>query len=442
MKTAGLYELETVYEATIRALTDFSHDIDFDETFLREIFASSSQITSTAYHESGSEIAEIRKLLKQYIKTAENSSVKPSTQCTSIFKSYAPDGNSAVYVDKLEYFFGSSQKIVLSLSTTLFKMEQGWRVVNLHVSTPALNPEGENPFLKKESKKEVKPIEKSLKEDNPALREALEQITSIQTQLIRQEKLASLGKLAAGIAHEIKNPLNFVINFSDLSSELLDEAVNELDTLDQSEAKQEITAILEDVKTNLEKINQHGTRADSIVKSMLKHSRGGNGKPEAVKINDLIREYVNLSFHGMRAGKKPINVSIDLELDDRIAEIPLIQEDFSRVILNLCNNAFDAMREKLQNTLEKNTYSPRLTVRTIPEINFIRIEVEDNGPGIPEEIKSKILQPFFTTKKGNEGTGLGLSITQDIIKAHQGRLEIYSEEGSLSRFIVQLPCKK
>lgn len=442
MKTAGLYELESVYEATIWALTDFSPDTDFDETFLREIFAPSTEAYSKADNDSCMDFAGTRKLLEQHIKTAQNSSVKPSTKCTSVFRSYAPDGNAAFYVDKLEYSFGSSKKFHLRLSTTFFKMEEGWRVVNLHASTPVANSTEENLFSKEEPKKNHKPIERQSKEHNSALQEALKQIDSIQAQLIRQEKLASLGKLSAGIAHEIKNPLNFIINFSDLSLELLEEVVKELYALENSEAKQEITTILEDVKTNLEKINKHGTRADSIVKSMLKHSRGGNGKPEAVKINDLIREYVNLSFHGMRAGKKPINVSIDLELDERITEVPIIQEDFSRVILNLCNNAFDAMREKLQNSIGKAPYSPKLTVRTISENNFIKIEIEDNGPGIPEEIKSKILQPFFTTKKGNEGTGLGLSITQDIIKAHQGKLDIYAEEGSLSRFTIQLPCKK
>ncbi len=442
MKTAGLYKLKSVYEATIWALTDFSPDKDFDETFLREILAPSIHAYSKADNESCMDFAETRKLLEQHIKTAQNSSIKPSMKCTSVCRSYAPDGNAAIYVDKLEYSFGTSKKFHLRLSTTFFKMEEGWRLVNLHASPPVTNSTEENLFSKNQPIKNHKPAERPSEEHNSALKEALKQIDSIQAQLIRQEKLASLGKLSAGIAHEIKNPLNFIINFSDLSLELLEEVVKELYALENSETKEEITTILEDVKTNLEKINKHGTRADSIVKSMLKHSRGGNGKPEAVNINDLIREYVNLSFHGMRAGKKPINVGIDLELDERITKVPIIQEDFSRVILNLCNNAFDAMREKLQNSIEKAPYSPKLTVRTISENNFIKIEIEDNGPGIPEKIKSKILQPFFTTKKGNEGTGLGLSIAQGIIKAHQGKLDIYTEEGSLSRFTIQLPCKK
>lgn len=440
MKTAGLYELESVYEATIRALTDFSPDTNFDKSFLRETFASSFHASSDQHRCMS--FADIRDLLEPFIKATQISSGKASANWIPIFRSHSPDGNAAVYVDELKFSSGSLQEFILRLSTTLFKMEKGWRVVHLHASTPASNPPQDNLFSKKETEKQDGAIGNSIEDHNLALKEALKHSEAIQAQLIRQEKLASLGKLAAGIAHEIKNPLNFVINFSDLSLELLEEAEKELSAFGNSESKQEITAILEDVKTNLEKINQHGMRADSIVKSMLKHSRGGSGKPEAVKINDLIKEYVNLSFHGMRAGKRPINVSIDLDLDERITEVPLIQEDFSRVILNLCNNAFDAMREKLQNIPEKNTYSPKLTVKTILGDNIIKIEVQDNGAGIPEEIKNKILQPFFTTKKGNEGTGLGLSITHDIIKAHQGKLEIYSEEGRLSRFTIKLPGKK
>jgi len=212
-----------------------------------------------------------------------------------------------------------------------------------------------------------------------------------------------------------------------------------------------ILDILNDIEINLKKIHKHGTRADSIVKSMLQHSRGGDGKMEPTALNPLIKEYINLAFHGMRAGKKPINVDIDLQLDDSVGEVPLIAEDFSRVLLNLVNNAFDAMREK-QGTgrkLERSdnpdpsgakgtgSYEPKLTVRTKSENGSVTIEIEDNGPGIPDEMKDKILQPFFTTKKGTAGTGLGLSITNDIIKAHAGTLEICStDQGSLMRITI------
>ncbi|HMB98898.1 MAG TPA: HAMP domain-containing sensor histidine kinase, partial [Balneolaceae bacterium] len=160
-------------------------------------------------------------------------------------------------------------------------------------------------------------------------------------------------------------------------------------------------------------------------------SRGGDGKMESTPLNPLIKEYVNLAFHGMRAGKEPINVEIDLQLDDSIGEIPLVAEDFSRVILNLCNNAFDAMQEKgIKNSeLKIKNYSPKLTVRTKAENGNVIVEIQDNGPGIPDEMKDKILQPFFTTKKGTQGTGLGLSITNDIVKAHGGDLKIDSQPG-------------
>ncbi|MCC5927094.1 MAG: hypothetical protein JJU41_11105, partial [Bacteroidetes bacterium] len=286
------------------------------------------------------------------------------------------------------------------------------------------------------------------------IEKAYENLKAAQEQLVQQEKLASLGQLTAGIAHEIKNPLNFVNNFSDVSLEMIDEAIEELQKIGENEHAAETAAILADIKANLKKIHHHGSRADSIVKSMLMHSRGGDGKPEPTPLNPLIKEYVNLAFHGMRAGKEAINVDIDLQLDESVGEVPLIAEDFSRVILNLCNNAFDAMRSKLTGDGRPETegemtedrgrvtaayYLPKLSVRTKSKNGQILIEIEDNGPGIPDDIKDKILQPFFTTKKGTQGTGLGLSITNDIIKAHGGSLSISSSPGDGSTFSIQLP---
>jgi len=260
------------------------------------------------------------------------------------------------------------------------------------------------------------------------LNDTLKNLKSAQRQLIHSEKMASLGELTAGIAHEIQNPLNFVNNFAEVSEEMLDEAAEELSEGNNDEVRD----ILKDIRQNLGKINHHGKRADSIIKGMLQHSRGGSGKMEPTNLNALIKEYVNLSFHGMRAGKEPIAVDIQLDLNEEIGEIPIIAEDFSRVIVNLCNNAFDAMREK-QNSEDRsqNTegFSPTLVVRTKHVDDEIRIEIEDNGPGISDEIKDKILQPFFTTKKGTAGTGLGLSITNDIINAHGGTIDLQSKPG-------------
>jgi signal transduction histidine kinase len=304
----------------------------------------------------------------------------------------------------------------------------------------------------------------SKKKANEILQKTLADLRSTQTQLIQQEKLASLGQLTAGIAHEIKNPLNFVNNFSEVSIEMIDEAFDELakvktqhaasqEEVIQLEAIQETETILNDIKSNLTKIHEHGSRANNIVSSMLMHSRGGSGKMEPTDLNALIKEYVNLSFHGMRAGKNPINVEIKLDLDDSVGKIALIEEDFSRVLLNLCNNAFDAMREK---TKTDPGYKPLLSISTKQKEKAVEIAITSNGPGIPEEIKNKIFQPFFTTKPTGQGTSLGLSLSYDIVKAHGGELSVRTPlekvetktaragsdgERAGSTFIIQLPMK-
>ncbi|WP_194775888.1 sensor histidine kinase [Pararhodonellum marinum] len=294
-------------------------------------------------------------------------------------------------------------------------------------------------ILLEETIEELELKRKAIEETNSALQRSLEELKATQAQLIQQEKLASLGQLTAGIAHEIKNPLNFVNNFSEVSMEMIEEIQDtRLKTQDirpKTEEDEIEDEILEDIKANLEKIHEHGSRANGIVTSMLQHSRGGSGKKEPTDLNALIKEYVNLSFHGMRAGKNPVNVDIQLDLDDRIDKVHLIGEDFSRVILNLCNNAFDALRATVE------IRPPKLTIRTKLQSEKLLIEVEDNGPGIPDDIKDKILQPFFTTKKGTEGTGLGLSITNDIIKAHGGELSVLSKVGTGTKFIIQLPIQ-
>ncbi|TVQ67576.1 MAG: GAF domain-containing protein [Balneolaceae bacterium] len=270
------------------------------------------------------------------------------------------------------------------------------------------------------------------------LRTALDDLKAAQVQLVQQEKLASLGQLTAGIAHEIKNPLNFVNNFSDLSEELIAELTEAIDQGSYDEAKE----IAADIGKNLHKIHEHGTRADGIVKSMLLHSRGGSGKLEPADLNGVVKEYVNLAFHGMRAGKEPFNVDIDLQLDEGVGAVPMIAEDFSRVILNLCNNAFDAMRDKhnaiAAGNREAEKYLPKLSVSSKKDRDGIVIRVRDNGPGIPDDVMDKILQPFFTTKKGTQGTGLGLSITNDIIKAHGGELNIESSTDQGTTFVIRL----
>jgi signal transduction histidine kinase len=269
------------------------------------------------------------------------------------------------------------------------------------------------------------------------IEKAYENLKATQEQLIQQEKLASLGQLTAGIAHEIKNPLNFVNNFSELSMEYVDEISESVEKLDQNDTTEDIKSLLGDVRGNLAKIFQHGSRADGIVRSMLMHSRGGKGIKEPTDLNELIKEYVNLAFHGMRASKNPINVDIKVQLEEDLPKVMLNPEDFSRVILNLCKNAFDAMRDKTE--LHGKDYLPKLSVSTKNLEDSVMVVVEDNGPGVPEDIRDKLLMPFFTTKKGTEGTGLGLSITHDIIKDHEGVLEIDSIVGEYTRFIILIP---
>jgi len=264
---------------------------------------------------------------------------------------------------------------------------------------------------------------------------AHENLKAAQEQLVQQEKLASLGQLTAGIAHEIKNPLNFVNNFSEVSLEMIDEAREEVGQLKKSENTKAVLELLSDIRSNLGKIYQHGTRANGIVSSMLQHSRGGSGKLEPTNLNALVKEYVNLAYHGMRAGKNPINVEITFDLDEKLGDVNLIGEDFSRVVLNLVNNGFDAMREKSNTDPE---YSPVLSIFTKRKGENVEITVADNGPGIPEDIQDKILQPFFTTKKGTEGTGLGLSITNDIIKAHGGQLDVKTSINKGSIFTIKI----
>ncbi|EOZ96609.1 two-component hybrid sensor and regulator [Indibacter alkaliphilus LW1] len=285
------------------------------------------------------------------------------------------------------------------------------------------------------------------KKNKAIIEKSYENLKSTQAQLVQQEKLASLGQLTAGIAHEIKNPLNFVNNFSEVSLELVEEIQDIRRKTQDVNLSGEEDEILEDIKGNLKKIHEHGSRANGIVTSMLQHSRCGSGKMEPTDLNALIKEYVNLSFHGMRAGKNPIDVDIELDLDPELGNVPLIKEDFTRVIINLCNNAFDAMRGKkyeVQSTknndgeIDNGIYVPKLRVSTFLDNGKVRLSIEDNGPGIPDEIKDKILQPFFTTKKGTEGTGLGLSITHDIVKAHGGELSINSTSGAGSTFIITL----
>jgi signal transduction histidine kinase/DNA-directed RNA polymerase subunit N (RpoN/RPB10) len=261
----------------------------------------------------------------------------------------------------------------------------------------------------------------------------LTELKQAQQQLVQSEKMASLGELTAGIAHEIQNPLNFVNNFSEVSNELIDEMNNELEKGEIEEARE----IASDLKQNLEKINHHGKRADAIVKGMLQHSRKSTGQKEPTDINALADEYLRLSFHGLRAKDKNFNATIETDFDNSIGKINIIPQDIGRVLLNLFNNAFYAVNEQKNKNLI--SYEPKVFVHTQKCDGKIQISVRDNGNGIPKKILDKIFQPFFTTKPTGQGTGLGLSLSYDIIKAHGGEIKVESEEGEGSEFVIQLP---
>jgi signal transduction histidine kinase len=278
---------------------------------------------------------------------------------------------------------------------------------------------------------------KQKKEANKVLVNTLNSLKSTQSQLIQSEKMASLGELTAGIAHEIQNPLNFVNNFSEVSNELIDEMNVELEKGDINEAK----AIANDVKQNLEKINHHGKRADAIVKGMLQHSRSSSGQKELTDINALCDEYLRLSYHGLRAKDKSFNAKFETHLDSTLPKINVVPQDLGRVIFNLINNAFHATNEKskVESKKSDSSYEPTVIVSTKNLGDKIEISVKDNGNGIPDSIKEKIFQPFFTTKPTGQGTGLGLSLSYDIVKAHGGELKVETamEKGSI--FFIQIP---
>jgi signal transduction histidine kinase len=343
-------------------------------------------------------------------------------------------------------------------------------------------------------------LEEQVKERTAALTQSLEELKSTQAQLIHAEKMASLGELTAGIAHEIQNPLNFVNNFSDVNIELIEELKGQRLTANGQWPDDE-NALLTDISQNLEKISFHGKRADQIVKSMLQHSRSSTGQKELTDLNALCDEYLRLAYHGMRAKDKSFNVHFETDYDPSIPKLNVVPQDIGRVLLNLINNAFYAVSAKASATADacserakgestshkassvedgqkpearsqepdanserrtangdkqssvlspqssassqqqvaSSQYQPTVTVTTRNLGDKVEIRVKDNGNGIPQNVLDKIFQPFFTTKPTGQGTGLGLSLSYDIVKAHGGELKVETKEGEGSTFILLLP---
>ena len=277
---------------------------------------------------------------------------------------------------------------------------------------------------------------------NEELAKTLEDLKKAQDQIVMQEKLASLGQLTAGIAHEIKNPLNFVNNFADVSSDLLKDLKEELETVKEhvpEESLAEIEDISGDLSGNLQRIVHHGKRASSIVYGMLEHARKEGGESRPTEINAMLEEYIALAFHSMRAVDNRFQMTILKDLSDDVGAIEAIPQDLSRVFLNIVTNACQATLDKQLDENSDPGYQPELAVRSRKENGQIEVRIKDNGPGIPPSHLAKIFEPFFTTKDTDKGTGLGLSLSHDIVRGHGGTLVVNSEVGEGAEFVVTLP---
>ena len=295
-------------------------------------------------------------------------------------------------------------------------------------------------FRSRMLQKENKVLEEKVALRTSQLEKSLEDLKATQNQLVQSEKMASLGELTAGIAHEIQNPLNFINNFSEVNTELIAEMKEEISKGNM----EEVIALAADIQSNEQKINHHGKRADAIVKGMLQHSRNNNGQKELTDINALCDEYLRLSYHGLRAKDKSFNAKFDTDFDKTIEKMNVVPQDLGRVILNLITNAFHAVteRKKAEIAISNLSYEPTVSIITKKTGGKIFIRVKDNGKGIPKNIVDKIFQPFFTTKPTGQGTGLGLSLSYDLVKAHGGELTVETKEGEGSAFIIQLPAKE
>ena len=277
---------------------------------------------------------------------------------------------------------------------------------------------------------------------NSELEDTLENLRRTQQQVVKQEKLASLGALTAGIAHEIRNPLNFINNFAALSSELIDELKEELAEATNGDGeldREYVEEILGDLNTNVVKVNEHGQRANRIVEGMLAHSREEAGEVESIDINLMIQEYAKLAYHGIRGTDSTFNVDMIHQYDKDAGSVDGIARDLSRVFLNVITNACHATQAR--GRAEDGSYMPTVTVSTEGRADDVLITVRDNGTGMPDEIVSRIFDPFFTTKAGTQGTGLGLSISHEIIQEHGGRIEVETEDGEFTEFRITLPRK-
>lgn len=340
------------------------------------------------------------------------------------------------FYDKWKTWFDSAETFAIIWGFGAWFTTRRQRRELAKVRQKALEEEENNKVIsamKAQLEVQVAERTKELQQQKEELEVALKELKATQSQLIQSEKMASLGELTAGIAHEIQNPLNFVNNFSEVSNELVDEMKEELASGNTEMAIE----ISNDLKQNLEKILHHGRRADGIVKGMLQHSRSSSGQKEPTDINALADEYLRLAYHGLRAKDKSFNADMKTDFDESIGKINIVPQDVGRLILNLLTNAFYAVTEKKKKL--NGDFQPTVSVATKKSGNRVFITVSDNGNGIPADLQKKIFQPFFTTKPTGEGTGLGLSLSYDIAKAHGGEIKVKTEEGVGTEFTIELP---
>jgi signal transduction histidine kinase len=399
----------------------------------------------TGLHERATSKAAYRKINEEGVEQYSN-----AFKINFLWTQVTVFNNSAWVECEAEWIQEINSVLIKDLlrQTTILTCDQSkWLVVHVHGSSPDYRfIEGQFMSTEKTVQRN-KELEHEVFNRTQQLNNSLKELKATQAQLIQSEKMASLGELTAGIAHEIQNPLNFVNNFSEVSRELIDELKNEIPIAIGTNSKTEtINEILNDIDANLEKINHHGKRADAIVKGMLQH-RSSTGQKEPTDINALADEYLRLSYHGLLAKENSFNaalipIAIGTDFDDTIGKINIIPQDIGRVLLNLITNAFYATGEKLKAESLKqgqNKYEPLVSIQTKKTNHNIEIKVSDNGNGIPQKVVDKIFQPFFTTKPTGQGTGLGLSLAYDIVKAHDGEINVTTEEGKGSEFIIQLP---
>jgi two-component system NtrC family sensor kinase len=338
-------------------------------------------------------------------------------------------------------FIGISAMVLLFSSFLVAFVANQRKKIKYHKDLQAIQEEQKRSLIKQNLLLEDRVMERTaelvLQKDN--LQKALADLKKSQLQLIQKEKMASLGELTSGVAHEIQNPLNFVINFSDITSDMLQELSNLIRSEQIPEAlREDIYPILKDMTDNLQKILHHGRRADNIVKNMLQHSRMRSGKMELTDINILAEEYLNSCYQNFRTANKYFECTLSTSFDEILPRLNVIPQDIGSLLVNLLNNAFYStlVKRKLRGT----GYSPVVSVATRMKGNKAEILVRDNGLGIEQKFIDKIYQPFFTTKPAGEGTGLGLSLSYDIVKAHEGELRVHSIEGEFAEFTIELNC--